>query len=57
MSQHPGSWIIATGQVSGGVDKGFQHIRVWDAKTTVTLNVLRYDVMDMSVECLNFSQV
>lgn len=48
---------MATGQVACTDVKGISHIRIWDAKSLATLNVLRYKGADMSVECLSFSQV
>ena len=57
VTQHPNQWMFATGQISGGVDGGMGHVRIWDSKCMVTLNVLNLDETALSVECLAFSQV
>ena len=57
ISQHPNSWIFATGQVSGGSNETLDHARIWDSKALVTMNILNFDELDLSIECLTFSQV
>ncbi|XP_066917254.1 echinoderm microtubule-associated protein-like 4 isoform X2 [Clytia hemisphaerica] len=55
IAQHPSNlWQIATGQVSGGDSGDMAHVRIWDSKILVTLNVLEFDSMNLSVECLDF---
>ena len=57
IAQHPNEWIVATGQISGGSDKEPAHVRIWDSKILVTLNVLDFDVLNMSIECMDFCVV
>ncbi|XP_065651812.1 echinoderm microtubule-associated protein-like 1 isoform X1 [Hydra vulgaris] len=53
IAQHPNAWIFATGQIYGGVAG---HIRIWDSKLLFTRNIIKFDDMLLSVECLAFSQ-
>ena len=57
VAQHPNQWIVATGQISGGSEGEISHIRIWDSKILVTLNVLQFDELNMSVECMDFCEV
>lgn len=57
IAQHPNLWIVATGQSSGTLQEETGHIRIWDSKSMITLNVLSLNDIDLSVECLAFSQV
>lgn len=56
IAQHPNQWVIATGQISGGNDADLSHVRIWDSKILITLNVLQFDVLNLSVECMDFCQ-
>lgn len=56
IAQHPNLWIVATGQSSGTLQEETGHIRIWDSKSMITLNVLSLNDIDLSVECLAFSQ-
>lgn len=59
MIQHPNSWIFASAQVSGGGEDFdmYEHVQIWDSKALSTLKVLSFDEVDLSIECLAFSQV
>ena len=57
IAQHPNQWIIATGQISGGTEEDLSHVRIWDSKILVTLNVLEFDSAGFSVECMDFCEV
>jgi len=57
IAQHPNQWIIATGQISGGGEEDLSHVRIWDSKILVTLNVLEFHSVGFSVECMNFCEV
>ena len=57
IAQHPNCWTFATGQSSGGNADDLNHIRIWDSKSLMTLSVLEFEDVGISVECLAFSQV